>query len=57
MVGRSGHLPSNRTRSAKRHSPDAHGLTLPVDEILQTLEPVAASVLKVWPDGPVPGVT
>lgn len=33
-----------------------HTLILPVDELHQALEPISASVLKVWPDGPVPGV-
>lgn len=34
-----------------------HTLTLPADELLQALEPVTAvAALKVWPDGPVPGV-
>lgn len=42
-------------RLAKRIAKQ-HGLILPVDEMLQTLEPSSASVLKVWPDGPVPGV-
>ncbi|KGE06275.1 hypothetical protein LA03_32375 [Burkholderia gladioli] len=42
-------------RLAKRIAKQ-HGLILPVDEMLQTLEPSAISVLKVWPDGPVPGV-
>lgn len=42
-------------RLAKRIAKQ-HGLILPGDQLHQTLEPVAASVLKVWPDGPVPGM-
>jgi hypothetical protein len=33
-----------------------HALILPVDELHQVLEPITASVLKIWPDGPVPGM-
>lgn len=42
-------------RLAKRIT-KLHTLSLPVDELRQALEPSAASTLKVWPDGPVPGV-
>lgn len=33
-----------------------HVLSLPVDELRQALEPQVISSLKVWPDGPIPGV-
>ncbi|ARS49423.1 hypothetical protein ACIRTQ_09735 [Pseudomonas aeruginosa] len=33
-----------------------HALILPVDELHRALDPMSANVLKVWPDGPVPGV-
>lgn len=42
-------------RLAKRIA-KLHTLILPVDELHQALEPVAANALKVWPDGPIPGV-
>ena len=42
-------------RLAKRIAKQ-HGLILPVDELHQALEPVPSNILKVWPDGPVPGV-
>lgn len=42
-------------RLAKRIT-KLHAVNLPVDELRQALEPTAASTLKVWPDGPVPGV-
>lgn len=43
-------------RLAKRLS-SMHNVTLTSSELMQVLEPAAtAPVLKVWPDGPVPGV-
>lgn len=38
-------------RVAKQHS-----LIVPADELLRALEPSTAATLKVWPDGPAPGV-
>lgn len=46
---------SSADRLAKRIA-KLHTLILPVDELHQALEPITASVLKIWPDGPVPGV-
>lgn len=42
-------------RLAKRLAKQ-HDLDLPVDELRQALEFSVASALKVWPDGPMPGV-
>lgn len=42
-------------RLAKRIA-KLHAVILPIDELHQALEPAAASVLKVWSDGPIPGV-
>lgn len=33
-----------------------HALSLPADELRQALEPKVISALKVWPNGPIPGV-
>ena len=33
-----------------------HAMSLPADELRQALEPKVTSSLKVWPDGPIPGV-
>lgn len=33
-----------------------HALILPIDELRQALEPAIPSPLKIWPDGPVPGL-
>jgi hypothetical protein len=42
-------------RLAKRIA-KLHGLILPAGELRQALEPIASNILKVWPDGPLPGV-
>lgn len=33
-----------------------HALSLPADELRQALEPKVISALKVWPNGPIPGI-
>lgn len=42
-------------RLAKRIA-KLHAVSLPVDALLQALEPAPTNALNIWPDGPVPGL-
>ncbi len=51
------HWDSQSADRLARRIAKLHALSLPADELLQALEPViTVAALKVWPDGPVPGV-